>query len=70
MIINNAGSLRKEYFIAYMKLLMNAFECSIEVAKERTFAKLFQLNKDNMGEETYTQFLLAYQELKNMRKDA
>jgi hypothetical protein len=32
MVINHAGALRPEYFIAYINLIMNAFECSVEQA--------------------------------------
>ncbi|MEK4282032.1 MULTISPECIES: hypothetical protein [unclassified Cytobacillus] len=35
MTINNAGALKNEYFIAYMKLIMNAFDCSVEKAIEK-----------------------------------
>ncbi|EFV76814.1 hypothetical protein HMPREF1013_03002 [Bacillus sp. 2_A_57_CT2] len=46
-----------------MKLLMNAFGCSVEEAKDRTFERLFRLRESEMGQETYTQFLLAYRDL-------
>jgi glucuronate isomerase len=64
MVINHAGSLKKEYFTAYMKMVMNAFECPVERAKELTFQRLFGFNEESMGKETYQQFLLAYEELK------
>jgi hypothetical protein len=63
MTINHAGALKKEYFIAYMNLIMNAFECSVEEAKDRTFERLFRLRESEMGQETYAQFLLAYRDL-------
>jgi hypothetical protein len=63
MTINHAGTLRKDYFVSYMKLIMNACGCSIEEAKDRTFERLFRLKENEMGQETFTQFLLAYQEL-------
>lgn len=64
MVINHAGALRKEYFIAYMKLIMNAFECPIEQARDLTFERLFRLKEDYLGNESYQQFLLAYEEIK------
>ncbi|UOE53711.1 hypothetical protein LIT38_16465 [Bacillus sp. CMF12] len=69
MTINHAGALKKEYFISYMKLLMNAFGCSVEEAKDRTFERLFRLRESEMGKETYTQFLLAYRDLLNHSND-
>ncbi|CAG9623620.1 hypothetical protein [Sutcliffiella rhizosphaerae] len=69
MTINHAGSLEKEYFISYMKLVMNAFGCSIEEAKDKTFERLFHFRENEMGHETYTQFLLAYQELTKLVND-
>lgn len=65
MTINHAGSLKKEYFISYMKLIMNAFGCSVEEAKDKTFERLFRLQEIEMGQETYEQFILAYRELLN-----
>ncbi|MGN7177440.1 hypothetical protein [Cytobacillus sp. SAFR-174] len=65
MTINHAGALKKEYFISYMKLIMNAFGCSVEEAKDTTFERLFRLRESEMGQETYIQFILAYQELLN-----
>lgn len=69
MTINHAGTLKKEYFMSYMNLIMNAFGCSIDEAKEKTFERLFRLKENDMGQETFTQFLLAYQELKIQSND-
>ncbi|MBM7660012.1 hypothetical protein JOC85_000779 [Bacillus mesophilus] len=63
MTVNHAGALKKEYFIAYLKLVLNARECTIEEAKDITFNLFFRQNKEIYGEETYKQFLLAYQDL-------
>ncbi|WHY32406.1 hypothetical protein QNH44_15395 [Cytobacillus firmus] len=63
MTINHAGALKKEYFISYMKLIMNAFGCSVEEAKDKTFERLFRLREIEMGQETYEQFFLAYRDL-------
>ncbi|MFD5853309.1 hypothetical protein ACFWGC_24520 [Cytobacillus pseudoceanisediminis] len=56
-------------FISYMNLIMNAFGCSLDEAKERTFERLFRLKENDMGQETFTQFLLAYQELMTQSND-
>lgn len=63
MTINHAGTLGKEYFISYIKLIMNACGCSVDEAKEQTFKRLFNSQEENMGRETYQQFLNAYREL-------
>ena len=64
MVINRAGSLRKDYFISYMKLIMNAYNYQVEEAKELVFQRLFGMREDSLGLETYQQFLQAYRELK------
>ena len=63
MTINHAGTLGKEYFISYIKLIMNACGCSVDEAKEQTFKRLFNNQEESMGRETYKQFLIAYREL-------
>ncbi|MBT2756807.1 hypothetical protein J7E71_12680 [Mesobacillus foraminis] len=68
MVINHAGALKKEYFLSYMKLIMNAYGCTVEEAKEQTFKRLFRLQENEMGTETYGQFLLAYEDLKEQFK--
>lgn len=64
LIINSAGALRKEYFISYLKLIMNARQCSVDEAKNVTMKRLFQNNSQSLGMFSYRQFLLAYEELK------
>jgi hypothetical protein len=39
MVINNSGNLTKEYFIAYVKLIMVSTETSIESAKSKAFER-------------------------------
>ncbi|SDK02882.1 hypothetical protein [Sediminibacillus albus] len=63
MIINHGGVLRKEYFVSYMNLIRNAMECSIEKARDITFQRLFRNNVKTLGETSYEEFLLAYEEL-------
>ncbi|MFE8694916.1 hypothetical protein ACFYKT_00940 [Cytobacillus sp. FJAT-53684] len=63
MTINHAGTLGKEYFISYIKLIMNACGCSVDEAKEQKFKRLFNNQEESMGRETYKQFLIAYREL-------
>ncbi|WP_224768349.1 hypothetical protein [Metabacillus idriensis] len=56
--------MRKDYFIAYMKIIMNGFECSTEHASVVTFERLFRLKEDYLGNERYKQFIQAYEEIK------
>ncbi|MBY0213857.1 hypothetical protein [Priestia aryabhattai] len=68
MTINHSGRLSKEYFVSYMKLFMNAYEYTAEQAKELTFQRLFGAQCESLGDITYKNFLLAYDELKNLEK--
>ncbi|QGH32826.1 hypothetical protein GI584_01610 [Gracilibacillus salitolerans] len=64
MIIKNAATLKKDYFISYMKLIMNTMKCSIHQAKEMTFDRLFKNDPERLGTTSYQEFLIAYEELK------
>ncbi|WP_342376833.1 hypothetical protein [Bacillus thuringiensis] len=64
MIINHAGTLKKSYFLSYMRLIMNAHQCNVEKAKDYLFQSMFGLQVNSLGEETYQNFLEAYKELK------
>jgi len=63
MIYKNASKLKKEYFISYIKLAMNAQGLNIAEAKNITFERLFDLNPEKYGTETYQNFLNACKEL-------
>ncbi|KQL55141.1 hypothetical protein AN964_17580 [Heyndrickxia shackletonii] len=63
MTVNHAGVLSKDYFIAYLKLIMNARVCSLEMAKDITLELFFHSNLKEYGEETSKRFLEAYNEL-------
>ncbi|EEL51161.1 hypothetical protein bcere0022_15210 [Bacillus cereus Rock3-44] len=60
--------MSEEYFVAYMKLIMNACQYSEDRAKEYTFQRLFGLEKGSMGEISYRNFLNAYYGLKSMNE--
>ncbi|KAB2457601.1 hypothetical protein F8160_19625 [Bacillus sp. CH126_4D] len=64
MIINHAGNLKKDYFLSYIRLIMNAHQCNVEDAKDYVFQSMFRLKKNSLGKKTYQSFLEAYQELK------
>ncbi|MRH43214.1 hypothetical protein GH741_11035 [Aquibacillus halophilus] len=64
MTVNHAGTLKKEYFVHYINLIKNSRHCSLDQAKELTLELFFKNDHRIFGQETYQQFLLAYQELK------
>ncbi|WP_456276110.1 hypothetical protein [Bacillus sp. AK128] len=63
MTVNHAGVLRKEYFQAYLMLVITSRQCTLEEAKDITFNLFFQQDPKRYGPETYHQFILAYQGL-------
>jgi len=65
MVSNHAGTLTQDYFKSYIKLVMNANECSLKEAKNMAFKHLFETNESRFGKGTYKNFLLAYKELEN-----
>ncbi|WP_174730402.1 hypothetical protein [Mesobacillus harenae] len=64
MTVNHGGSLSKQYFISYIKLVQNSRNSSIETAKQITMDLFFRMDKSRYGQETYKSFLAAYHELK------
>ncbi|KAB7672213.1 hypothetical protein [Bacillus sp. B1-b2] len=63
MVINKGGNLSKEYFKAYMELIMNSMGVSIETAKEKAFSRLFSNKESTLGSISYNNFVHAYYEL-------
>ena len=68
MVINHGSILQKEYFVSYLKLIMNAKACDVDIAKVVAFQRLFKNNKEKLGKESFNQFMLAYKEIKKPRK--
>ncbi|KOO42728.1 hypothetical protein [Priestia koreensis] len=66
MTINHAGILKKEYFISYLTLIMNAHGCDIDAAKQYTLNRLFGGDIMSMGESTYQNFLLAVADFQHL----
>ena len=60
MLLNRGGALSADYFAAYMKLIMNTRDCSLNEAKEMSFQRLFRGKVDTLGKESYQNFILAY----------
>ncbi len=67
MVINHASTLSKEYFKSYIKLIMNAENCSLDRARELTFQQLFKMNKEAYGKDTYENLTEGYKELKGTK---
>ncbi len=60
MVLNRGGALSIDYFVAYMKLIMNTKDCPALKAKEIAFERLFRNKSDTLGQESYEKFLLAF----------
>jgi hypothetical protein len=65
MTVNHGGTLKKEYFLSYLKLVISFRHCSVIEAKDLAFELFFKNDKDAFGNETYTNFLKAVAELSN-----
>lgn len=59
MTVNNGGNLSSEYFSAYLKLVMNAKECSIEEAQKYLLVHFFGGNVNSYGKYSYSNYLKA-----------
>ncbi|MBS4196390.1 hypothetical protein [Lederbergia citri] len=64
MPVNHGGTLKKEYFLSYIKLVMNFRNCNVSEAKSLTFELFFKKDKNAFGNETYMNFLNAVDDLK------
>lgn len=67
MVINHGGNLSKDYFLAYISLIKNTKQCSLDKAKEILFKRLFNEDKNFLGTISYNNFINAYTELKSGR---
>jgi hypothetical protein len=63
MTVNHASTLKKEYFLSYINLIMISRNCSLEEAKEITMDLFFHNNIEQYGKATSKSFLEAYNEL-------
>ncbi|MDM5338454.1 hypothetical protein QUF84_14635 [Fictibacillus enclensis] len=63
MIINRGGALGKAYFISYLRLIMNARDCSVVDAQEVAMDIFFHGDKTRFGTATFEQFTAAFHEL-------
>lgn len=63
MTVNHAGTLKKEYFLSYIKLVMISRNCSLQQAKDITINLFFHNDSLRYGNQTYERFLDAYNQL-------
>jgi hypothetical protein len=65
MTVNHASTLKKEYFLSYINLIMISRNCSLEEAKQITMELFFHNNIEQYGKQTYERFLDAINHLAN-----
>lgn len=66
MTVNHASVLTKEYFIAYIKLIMKSREYTLIQAKEFAFDFFFKEDSQRYGTTTWLQFEKALIEIKDV----
>lgn len=68
MTVNHGGNLRKEYFLAYINLVMNEHNCSLKQAQDYMMDHFFKGNIYSFGTYTYSNFVKAVQEFSEVKK--
>ncbi|MGE7689823.1 hypothetical protein ACQKMI_11495 [Lysinibacillus sp. NPDC097214] len=63
----NASVLTKDYFIAYIKLIMNSREYTLMQDKEFAFDFFFKGDMDRYGTSTWLQFEKAIKEMDKIK---
>lgn len=63
MTVNHGGNLPVEYFLAYIKLVMKAKNCSLLQAQDYIVEHFFKGDTDTFGKHTYSNFIKAIQEI-------
>ncbi|MBT2738970.1 hypothetical protein [Bacillus sp. ISL-7] len=65
MTVNHASTLKKEYFLSYINLVLISRNCSLKEAKEITMDLFFRNDPIRYGNQTYERFLDAYYQLES-----
>lgn len=63
MKVNRGSVLSKEYFLAYLTLVMRVFQYNADEAKVKTVESLFRGDLNAYGEVTRLNFAKAFDEL-------
>lgn len=63
MVVNSGGILSEEYFRAYLSLVMNSRNCTLENAKEFMLETFFKGNLVAYGPISYTSYINAVKSL-------
>ncbi|MBU5252447.1 hypothetical protein KQI46_11010 [Lysinibacillus capsici] len=63
MTVNHASVLTKNYFIAYLMLIMKSREYTLNQAKKFAFDFFFKGDRDHYGTSTWLQFEKAIKEI-------
>lgn len=69
MTVNHGGNLTKEYFLAYISLVMNAHNCSLNQARDYMIDHFFKGNPRTFGKYTYSNFAEAVKEFPHIKKE-
>jgi len=64
LTVNHASTLKKEYFLSYINLIMISRNCSLKEARDIAIDLFFHTNPIQYGVQTYERFLDAYNHLK------
>ena len=65
MIINRGSTLSVIYFKSYFELILASRTSNLDEASKIVFQRIFNNNPHQLGNETYQQFLQAYNDLEN-----
>lgn len=63
MTVNHASVLTQDYFISYLKLIMNSREFTLKQAKAFAFDFFFKEDMNRYGNSTWLQFEKAIKEI-------
>jgi hypothetical protein len=69
MTVNHASTLKKEYFLSYINLIMVSRNCSLKEARNLTMELFFHNNIEQYGNETSHRFLEAFNDLEMKLKN-
>ncbi|GGA25025.1 hypothetical protein [Psychrobacillus lasiicapitis] len=64
MTVNNSANLSEEYFLSYLKLVIEARSFSLEQAQDYMIKNFFKNNSYMYGKDSYCNFLQAIETLK------